>query len=189
MAPQPRVVVKDVRRVVLLGPESTGKTVLAARLAEHYHTTRAPEYLRTYVERRRARPHRTAIARGEMRDIAAGQVAVEDRAARRARRVVFFDTNPLQSIVYYEHYFQHRAPAWLERLLQGRHYDLYLLLDVDAPWIPDEPRDRPHFRRGMHRLFTEALRSRDLPFVRVFGTWAQRYERAIRAVDGLLGPR
>ena len=177
------------RRVVILGPESTGKSTLAADLASHYATSWAPEYLRTFVQKKVPAPGRPVVEIGEMRAIVDGQIAAEDRALRRAKRVVFFDTNPLQSIVYYEHYFGRRRPAWLEDLLSRRTYDFYLLLDVDVPWVQDDQRDRPRFRRGLYRLFSAALDERNAPFVRVFGTWPQRRARAVRAVDRLLARR
>jgi nicotinamide riboside kinase len=98
---------------------------------------------------------------------------------------VIFDTNPLQSLVYYEHYFSARRPLWLERILAQRHYDLYLLLEVDVPWVADAQRDRPRFRRGFYRLFHQALRGRQLPFVRIHGTWEERRQQAIGAIDRL----
>lgn len=177
------------RRVVILGPESTGKSTLAADLASHYGTTWAPEYLRTFVRNKVLVPGRPVIETGEVRAIVEGQIAAEDRALRRAKGVVFFDTNPLQSIVYYEHYFGRRRPVWLEELLRRRTYDLYLLLDVDVPWVIDDQRDRPRFRRGLYRLFRTALDERNAAFVRVFGAWPQRLARAVRAVDRLLARR
>jgi NadR type nicotinamide-nucleotide adenylyltransferase len=181
---------RPLRRVVVVGPESTGKTTLAAFLAARYRTAWAPEFLRAFVDHKPLVRGRPVVERSEMRAIVAGQMLWEDRAARRARGgVVFFDTNPLQSLVYYEHYFKRRRPAWLEAALRRRTYDLYLVLDVDVPWIADGQRDREHFRRGLYRLFRAALEERGLPYRRVFGSWRERRARAVGAVDRLLSSR
>jgi HTH-type transcriptional repressor of NAD biosynthesis genes len=176
---------KDPKRIVVLGPESTGKTTLVAELAAHYRTAFAPEYLRTLVANRLRDSGRMHVGMRDTRAIVLGQVANEDHAVRRAGEVVIFDTNPLQSLVYYEHYFSARRPLWLERILAQRHYDLYLLLEVDVPWVADAQRDRPRFRRGFYRLFHQALRGRQLPFVRIHGTWEERRQQAIGAIDRL----
>ncbi len=186
MAQELARVTANPKRVVVLGPESTGKSTLAAALAGHYGESWAPEYLRRFVDRKKVRPGTRQVDKRDTRAIVAGQLAAEDRAVRRAKQVVFFDTNPLQTIVYYEHYFGDPRPLWLESVLLRRPYDFYLLLDVDVPWVGDPRRDRPRFRRGSYRLFRAALVSRRLPFVRIFGTWAERRKRAIRAVDRLL---
>ena len=108
---------------MVLGPESTGKTTLVAELAAHYRTAFAPEYLRTLVANQMRDGGRMHVGMRDTRAIVLGQVANEDDAVRRAGEVVIFDTNPLQSLVYYEHYFGARRPLWLERILTQRRYD------------------------------------------------------------------
>lgn len=189
MAKKPRVIAPP-RRIAIVGPESTGKTTLAAFLARRYETTWSPEYLRAFVDRRIAlRPVAPLVERRDVRTIALGQVSSEDRAIRRARGIVFHDTNLLTSVVYYEHYFDKVRPAWLEALLNRRPPDLYLLTDIDVPWVSDPQRDRPRSRRALYRAFRAELLRRHSPFVRIFGGWKERRARAVRAVDRLLDAR
>jgi nicotinamide riboside kinase len=93
------------------------------------------------------------------------------------------DTNPLQLAVYALHYFG-RCPDWLEREARSPRYDLYLLCDVDVPWVADPQRDRPHDRVAMHALFVSALDARGLAYFRVSGLGAARLLAARQALVG-----
>lgn len=180
-------VVNAPRRVALVGPESTGKSTLAARLAAHYRTSVAPEFLREYVERRLPglAPGEPLVREADQRAIVDGQLAGEEAAARLARGVLFCDTDPLQTAVYAEHYFG-RCPAWLRALVAARRYDLTLLLDVDVAFVPDPLRDRPLQRAELHGAFAKALEAAGRPTVAIGGDWAEREARARAAVDALL---
>jgi NadR type nicotinamide-nucleotide adenylyltransferase len=176
-----------VRRISLFGPESTGKTTLAERLAAHYGTCWVPEFAREYVDRRLARlqPGAPLVEEADLRPIVEGQLRAEEAAATRARRVLFCDTDPLQTAVYAEHYFG-RCPAWLEALAGGRRYELTLLLAIDVPWRPDPQRDRPLQRTQLYELFRLALVRYERTWVPIEGDWAQRERAARVAVDALL---
>ncbi|HET7462291.1 MAG TPA: ATP-binding protein [Longimicrobium sp.] len=167
-------------RVVVTGSESTGKTTLAARLAAHYGTPWTPEFARTYVDAL-ARP----LTRGDVEPIARGQLAGERDAVPRAGRLLVLDTDVLSTLVYGEHYYGH-APGWIAAALRRHPADLYLLCDVDAPWVPDPQRDRGDARDEMHALFAAAVRRTGVPTVLVRGDWDQRFRTAVAAVDALL---
>lgn len=169
-----------IARVVLTGSESTGKTTLAARLAAHYRTSVSREFVREY-----------ALARGgvlgftDHGPIAVGQMAAEDDAIARAERVVFLDTDLVSTVVYCEHYFG-RCPAWIVESARRRAGALYLLMNIDVPWVPDPARDRGDRREEMHGLFRAGLHALGLPFVEIGGDWDARFASAVRAVDALL---
>jgi NadR type nicotinamide-nucleotide adenylyltransferase len=171
----------------VFGPECTGKTTLARDLAAHYETTWVPEYLRGFVDAKLPTlpPGAPLVELAEIEAIVAGQIRDEERTAAQARRVLFCDTNPLQTAVYCEHYFG-SCPAWLERLVAERTYHLYLLTDVDVPWSADPQRDRPGQRKEMHALFRGALARRRLPHAEIRGGLEERFAAARRAVDALL---
>ncbi len=176
------------RRVVLFGPESTGKTTLAVRLARHYQTAWVPEALRAYVERRlpSLAPGAPLVEESDLWPVVDAQVQAEEALAIEASRVLFCDTDPLQTAVYAQHYFG-RCPEWLWRLAAARRYDLTLLLDVDVPWTSDPLRDRPAQRAELHALFLRTLEAHgQRPFVRIAGSWAERESAARAAVDALL---
>ena len=120
----------DIKRVVLIGAESTGKTTLAEGLAAHYETVWAPEYLREFVERKGALPEPS-----DTRLIAQGHLAQEEALTPQAHRVLFLDTDLISTCVYHRYYFG-PCPPWLERLSAQRSADLYLLTDTDIPGPP-----------------------------------------------------
>jgi NadR type nicotinamide-nucleotide adenylyltransferase len=167
-----------VKRVVVTGSESTGKTTLAARLAAHFGAPLAAEYAREYA----ARTPRS-LGPGDVEPIARGQRALEDAAALHADRLLIQDTDLLSTCVYAEHYYG-TCPPGVRRAL--RPPDLYLLLGIDVPWIPDPQRDRGHMRGHMHSLFLAAVRASGAPLVEITGGWEERFQRAAAAVEVVL---
>jgi NadR type nicotinamide-nucleotide adenylyltransferase len=167
-----------VKRVVVTGSESTGKTTLAARLAAHFGAPCTPELAREYAART-PRP----LGPADVEPIARGQRALEDASAPGAGRLLIQDTDLLSTCIYAEHYYG-ACPPGVRRAL--RPPDLYLLLGIDVPWIPDPHRDRGHLREHMHALFRDAVRASGAPFVEITGDWEARFRRAKEAVDRLL---
>lgn len=169
-----------VKRVVLIGAESTGKTTLAERLAAHYDTVWLPEYLRAYVDQRGTLP-----VLADIPHIARGHIEREDALAARANRLLFCDTN-LVTTVLYSNYYLGATPDAVRRLSYERPYDLYLLTEPDIPWVPDPgQRDGPEVRAHLHSLFVAELDRRGLPYTRVAGTYEERLCTAVAAIDRL----
>ncbi|MGD8818055.1 MAG: ATP-binding protein [Acidobacteriota bacterium] len=168
-------------RVVATGSECTGKTTLAAALASHYETDWVPEYVRHFVEEKGDAP-----VYEDVDAIARGQIALEDEHIARLPRVLVQDADLLSTVVYSNHYYGD-CPSWIEGALRGRAADLYLLCDIDVPWVPDgDQRDRGDRRDQMHALFRDALKVRSLPFVEVAGDHGSRLATAVAAVDALI---
>jgi NadR type nicotinamide-nucleotide adenylyltransferase len=167
-------------RVVVTGSESTGKTTLAGSLAAHYGAPCVPEFSRAYAESA-ARP----LTRDDVEPIARGQLASEEAASSDENRLVVLDTDVLSTLVYGAHYYGH-APQWIADALRDRPADLYLLCDVDVPWVADPQRDRGDAREEMHALFADAVESTGVPCVLIRGDWEQRFRTAVHAVDALL---
>ena len=175
-----------VKRVVVTGPESTGKTTLAARLARHYRTCWVPEFARGYLDAQYPRRGSDEVCRAEdMEPIARGQVGAEDALARQASRVLFSDTDLIVTKVYSEHYFG-GCSGWIREAARARRYDLHLLLDVDVPWVPDRQRDQGHAREELHARFRRELRVHGCRVVEVSGDWDERFAAAVAAVDAVL---
>ncbi len=176
-----------VRRVVITGPESTGKTTLAAHLAARYETQSVPEFARGYLDAKYPdRPDGDPLCTfDDLTDIVRGQLRTEDEAARRAHRVLFCDTDASVTAVYARQYFG-RVPHEVELAAATRRYDLHLLLDVDVPWVADPQRDLPHLRAEMKEAFRAELDRRGARVVEISGTWQERFAAACRAVDALL---
>jgi len=166
-----------VRRIVITGSESTGKTTLASMLAERYGTVAVPEFSRGYAAGRGV-----PLDRHDVEAIALGQIHSEDRWARRARHdLLVLDTDLFSTVIYSRHYYGMLRP-WIEHAALERRGDLYLLLDVDVPWVADPIRDRGQQRAEMHALFRDMVQRYDLPSVTVSGDWGERFERATRAI-------
>ncbi len=171
-----------VRRVTVTGSESTGKTWLAERLALHFATVWSPEFSRDYALRKGAPLDATdveAIARGQMRG--------EDDALRRAQGLAILDTDLVSTVVYAEHYYG-RCPPWIEEAARERLAELYLLCDIDVPWVADPARDRPHARREIQSAFTARLEQYRAQYVVVRGIWEEREAAAIAAIESRVVP-
>jgi len=168
-----------VKRVVLTGSESTGKTELARRLAAHYGAPFVAEFVRQFAEEKHAPLEFT-----DHGPIARGQMALEDAAIARGEPLIVQDTDLLSTVVYCDHYY-HRVPESILEEARRRRPDLYLLMDIDVPWIPDPARDRGDRREEMHALFERAVRKSGVRYELVRGSWEARYEQAVRAIDSL----
>jgi NadR type nicotinamide-nucleotide adenylyltransferase len=167
-------------RIVLTGSESTGKTTLAADLAARYGAELVPEFVREYVARTAA-----PIGFGDHGPIARGQMALEDEHMASSPALVVQDTDLLSTVVYCDHYFG-KCPPWIVEVAAARRPSLYLLCEIDVPWIADDVRDRGHMREEMQLLFRAAVLASGTPFVVIDGTWAERLQRAVDAIDALL---
>jgi len=172
------------KRIVLTGSESTGKSTLAAELADHFHAPLVPEFLRIYASRLESTP-----GPADVDAIARGQIELEDRIALTSagRNLMILDTDLLSALVYNHHYYGD-CPVWIEEEFRARAGDLYLLMELDAPWIPDRLRDRGDRREEMHALFRTVLSQRAVKWVPISGSWEERRRRAVEAVERELEP-
>jgi NadR type nicotinamide-nucleotide adenylyltransferase len=167
-------------RICVTGPESTGKTTLAQRLAEWANTEWVPEAARTYAER-----HGPLLTADDVGPIAREHIALADSAAERAHArgasILMLDTDLLSTVVYARHYYG-AVPRWVEQAERARRAALYLLCDGDVPWVADGIRDRPVERESMYNRFAHALERRHATVVRVRGSWDERWRIALHAV-------
>lgn len=167
-------------RVVLAGSESTGKTVLARQLADQYHAELVPEFVRDFAVRKGS-----PLELADTAAIARGQMALEDEHAARATKLLIQDTDLLSTVVYSAHYYG-ECPAWIADVARERKPDLYLLLEIDVPWMADDVRDRGTRREEVQQLFRAAVAGSGANYVVIEGTWEQRSRLARAAIDRLL---
>jgi NadR type nicotinamide-nucleotide adenylyltransferase len=174
-----------VQRISLTGPESAGKSTLAAQLAAHYGTVHVPEYARQYLEANGA-----SYTLPDLEAIAHGQLAAEDAAAGQASGQLFCDTDLLVVKIWAENAFG-TCPAWILAELARPRYALTLLLAPDLPWTPDPLREHPDPAQRWHfyELYQQELVGRGWPFAEISGPPAERLARAVAAVEGLVSRR
>ena len=170
------------RKVVLFGPESTGKTTLAKQLASHFNSDWVPEYAREFLQNKWDKTNEICF-KEDLPIIAAGQMALENQKASNTDTILFCDTDLLVTKIYSEVYFNGYCDPDLHHFAVNNHYDLYLLLDIDIPWVADDLRDKPDERDQMLIQFKKALKSLKRPYVLIQGQWEDRFQSAVQAVQ------
>lgn len=172
-------------KVVLFGPESTGKTTLSKQLARHYNSVWVPEYAREYLqnkwnnERKTCEPH-------DLLPIAIGQMKLENELAKKTDSVLICDTDLLETKVYSEAYYSGICDPLLEKYALQNTYNLYFLTYIDTPWEADDLRDKPDERERMFRAFEQELIKYNKPYVLLKGSKKERIEIAVKHIDKLL---
>ncbi|KAA3615920.1 MAG: nicotinate-nucleotide adenylyltransferase [Flavobacterium sp.] len=173
-------------KIVLFGPESTGKTTLARELAAHFGTAWVPEYMRDYAQKKWDEQNEK-VGRADLLPMAAGQMALENKRSKMASRYLFCDTDLRELKVYSQYYFDGYCPDEIRKALKINHYDLYLLTDIDTPWVADDLRDRPQDRITLFRIFENELKENNLPYALISGGKAERLKKAIELTEKLEG--
>ena len=183
-----------IKKIVIIGPESTGKSTLCAQLAQHYETTWCPEFAREYLL-----TNGTAYDFEDLDTIAHGQLALEDEYTATLERnslpmleqgghlPLFIDTDMYVAKVWCEFVFGKCHRFILEEIVK-RKYDLYLLCQVDLPWVKDELREYPDLesRKKLFHIYQDLLMNQPVPWVTISGQEDNRLHQAIHAVDQLL---
>ncbi len=175
----------DVLKIVLYGPESTGKTTLAAKLAAHFDTVWVPEFSRGYLQEK-WNLEQKVCGREDILPIAKGQMALENEMAKQANKLLFCDTNLLETVVYSQAYFDGFCEPSLLKHALNHHYDLYFLMYIDVPWVEDDLRDRPHHRELMYAKFKETLDRENMPYQVLRGNLQERLKTALKKVEELI---
>lgn len=167
------------RKVVITGPESSGKSSLAEALADYYSTVTVPEYARTYLEKL-GRPYEEK----DLLDIALGQLEWEEKYASTAKDWLFLDTSLLVLKIWSEHKYG-RCDSFILENLQRSTYDLYLLCRPDIPWTYDPLRENPTDRDELYTLYQNELESLGFPYAVISGQGEDRVGKALAVLEGL----
>ena len=180
---------KSVRKIVLIGPESTGKTTLCEQLANHYASPFVPEYAREYLTTNGA-----AYSLNDLDLIAREQLLLEDVATEKLMQekssdaLLFLDTDLYVIKVWSEVVFNQCSQQIL-RQIANRRYDLYLLCAPDIEWVQDGLREYPNAkeREKHYHHYRDALIQQRVPWIEISGNFQQRIEKAICVIDQWLG--
>ena len=181
-------------KVVVIGPESTGKSSLCEQLANHYNTEWVKEYAREYLL-----TNGTEYSYDDLLEIAKGQLALENvaielvenkttniSASNSSSQIILLDTNMYVLKVWCEFVFEKCHPWILNQIVENS-YDLYLLCDIDLPWVKDELREYPdlEIREKLYHHYKDLLVNQSTPWVNISGNYQQRLENAINAIDSV----
>ena len=179
------------KKIVIIGPESTGKSSLCDQLAEHYDTIWCKEYAREYLLE-----NGTDYTYDDLLTVAKGQVRLEEKATETVRSMgqqdnnasslLFIDTDMYVMKVWCEFVFD-KCHQWILDQVVTRKYDLYLLCNVDLPWVKDELREYPDLenRLKLYHIYKDIMINQNTPWVDISGDYEERFKKAKEAVDKL----
>jgi NadR type nicotinamide-nucleotide adenylyltransferase len=186
------------KKIVIIGPESTGKSTLCEQLAKHYNSLWCPEYAREYLVK-----HGMDYTYDDLLTIARGQIELEEKITQLAignqqsatahspltshHSPLFIDTDMYVMKVWCEFVFN-KCHRFILDQIKERKYDLYLLCNTDLPWVKDELREYPdpETREKLFYIYKDILVSQSTPWVAISGNYEKRLQSAIAAVDHLL---
>jgi NadR type nicotinamide-nucleotide adenylyltransferase len=188
------------KKIVIIGPESTGKSTLCEQLSQHYQTQWCPEFAREYL-----------LTNGmnynydDLLTIAKGQLNLEEEYLSMVDSqqsivkhnnhglstmdygLLFIDTDMYVMKVWCEFVFGKCHQFILDEIVK-RKYDLYLLCNIDLPWTKDELREYPDEqpRKELYRIYKDILINQTTPWVEISGTYDERLQKAIEAVNKII---
>ena len=168
------------QKIVVIGPESTGKSTLCEMLAAHFQTQWVPEYAREYLVE-----HGMNYTFSDLLTIAKGQLAQEEKiAAEMEEGLLFIDTDMYVMKVWCEFVFN-QCHQWIIDQIALRRYDFYLLCNTDLPWAPDPLREYPDLesREELFHIYKDLLQNQSTPWVEITGGASGRLPQAIQAID------
>jgi len=169
----------SIKKIVILGPESTGKSTLCEALAAHYNTQWCSEYARQFLNE-----NGTHYNYNDLLTIAKGQLAQEDALVEKTNKMLIIDTDMYVMKVWCEYVFNNCHPFILEKINE-RKYDAYLLCDIDLPWTADKMREYPNERprKELFTIYKDLLINQKTPWGIISGTGEQRTQNAIEFIE------
>ncbi|MCW3107500.1 MAG: ribosylnicotinamide kinase [Segetibacter sp.] len=187
---------QEISKVVAIGPESTGKSTLCQSLAQHFDAVWCPEFARQYLL-----SHGTNYTFDDLLTIAKGQLALEEEYAIKAaaqweangkktsKPLLFVDTDMYVMKVWCEYVFGKCHQFILDKIVESQ-CDLYLLCNVDLPWVKDELREYPDLqsREELYNIYKDILINQDVPWVDIKGNYEERVLSAIESVNSFFKP-
>lgn len=172
---------KNIKRIVLIGAESTGKTELAAFLAKQYKTVFVPEYAREYIEQLDR-----DYTYDDVEHIAKKQIELEEQYFSKANKVLFYDTFLIITKIWFQIVFN-KTPNWIDNKLKNCNIDLFLLCNNDLPWVPDTVRENGgKMRDQLFHMYEQELIKYGFSYVIIEGKDNSRYTKALNIVNDFL---
>ena len=168
-------------KIAILGPESTGKTMLAEQLAAHFHTDFVPEFSREYLKNFQGK-----YGINDVIAISIGQQQCIEETVSKCKEILIADTEAIVNKVWCEYVFK-QTPKEVEELVQKQDFDLYLLCDIDLEWTFDPLRENPDLeeRKAIFALYQDFLEEINANYFIVSGKGDLRFNHALEAINNL----
>ncbi len=170
----------SIRKIAIVGPESTGKSTISPMLAQHYETVWVPEYAREYCEKLSA----PCTWEDEI-NMFRGQLELENKLLPKANQILICDTTFITVKIWSDQMFG-KAPQEVIDELTKHPYDFYLLMNIDLPWEDDPLRDFPHLREHFMEVWHQELQNLGAKYEVISGAGATRFRNAVQAIDHFL---
>ena len=166
-------------KIAITGPESTGKSTLSEKLAHHYNTNFVPEYSRSYLENFVGQ-----YTENDVVEIAKGQHNLILEEEKKSSKILIADTEIVVCKIWVEYVFKH-SNTTIDNLLKKQDFDLYLLCDIDLPWVYDPLRENPDIdeRKELFEIYRNTLEQMKVPFEIVSGDNEVRVNNAIKVIE------
>ncbi|MEY3820956.1 MAG: hypothetical protein RL337_1137 [Bacteroidota bacterium] len=179
------------KKIIVIGPESTGKSTLSCYLANHYKTLWCPEFAREYLLE-----NGTAYTIDDLITIAKGQLQAQTKYTSALQtqinqtgivKPLIIDTDMYVMKVWAEYVFG-TCPTFILDEINKQDYDLYLLCKPDIPWVKDELREYPDEkpRQELFQIYKDILINQQTPWVEISGSFEARHQKAVAAIDAIL---
>lgn len=165
-------------KIAITGPESTGKSTLAEKLAKHFNTDYIPEYSRTYLENFEGQ-----YTENDVVEIAKKQYELILKEEDKNPEILIADTEIIVCKIWIEYVFKH-PNEMIEDLLRRQDFDLYLLCDIDLPWVYDPLRENPNIeeRKELFEIYKNTLTKMNVPFGIVRGSDEERVNNSLEII-------
>lgn len=172
-------------KIAIIGPESTGKTELTAKLASHFHAVWKPELAREYIENLNRE-----YTFEDVCEIAHRQIIVENEYVQNnnAHKIVFFDTDLIITKVWLQ-YKYHVTPDFVQKRLEEKHIDFYLLLEPDIAWKPDPVREHGDDRDYFFDWYKREIEMLQTPYAVINGLDDKRLQNAVKEIKIFLSQK
>ena len=166
-------------KIAITGPESTGKSTLSEKLAHHYNTNFVPEYSRSYLENFVGQ-----YTENDVVEIAKGQHNLILEEEKKSSKILIADTEIVVCKIWVEYVFKHSNKV-IDEILKQQDFDLYLLCDIDLPWVYDPLRENPDIdeRKELFEIYRNTLEQMKVPFEIVSGDNDERVNNAIKIIE------
>ena len=172
-----------VKRIVICGPESTGKSTLTKNLATYFKTSYAEEYARDFLQDKWDKL-KMVCTKEDLISIVRGQINNENEATLKAEKLIFCDTNILTTVAWSKTHFNGFCDDWIIEQSKKLKYDYYLILNTDIPWVKDDLRDSPNNREKMFLAHKDELELQNVNYNIIFGSdFENRFQQAINLIE------